>query len=112
MNKTIKLGTRINETVEQVEQALESIGSATLIASGNAISKAITIAEIVKRNSRQPLKQLNRLSKSPVQVAKAVVSAALGEEEEEGEWKAVPAADYSEKFTPRLEIHLNLHERG
>ncbi|CCG80558.1 F-box domain protein [Taphrina deformans PYCC 5710] len=94
MNKTIKSGTRINETVAAVEKALVG-NSVVLTATGNAISKAITIAEIVQRNAvADSITQSNQLSKAPwVEKPKTTSDSEVpgGPVGEEGEFKEVEA---------------------
>lgn len=98
MQKVIKLGTSVNEAVSAVEAALEN-GSVTLQGKGTAISKTITIAEIVKRKaSADSITQENRLCRAPIMDQKAV-------DGEEGEFKAVESS-LRDKFLPCLEITL------
>lgn len=106
MHKKIRAGTRINETVDQVEKALDSNDSVTLEASGNAISKAITIAEIVKRNT-STLRINNRLFRAEVDTKDKEPAGEA--EDEEGRWRAVQTTS-TRKFIPCLEIILSHHE--
>lgn len=102
MIKAIKIGTKINEAVSEVEKILQS-DDVTLLAIGNAISKAITISEIIKRNTTEgSLSQTNSLTK----VYRAVKEKGSQEiDEEEGEWKETSQSTKS-KFEPCLEITL------
>lgn len=101
MIKTIKVGTKINDAVSEVEKILQSDGI-TLRASGNAISKAITIAEIVKRNTTVgALSQSNTLCK----VSSKAKTSAEEADEEEGEWKET-CQPLKSSFEPCLEITL------
>lgn len=144
MIKKIRLGTRINEAVEQVQTVLNPDltttnnsntnedgaiqRSITLVASGAAISKAITIAEIVKRrglgNNKQScdIIQNTRLvsqepshSSAAIQTKTSKMDLDNGNEEqdkevvveEEGQWKEVLGDRQRQpQIVPVLEITL------
>lgn len=106
MNKAIKSGTSINDTVAAVEKALEH-GNVVLTAAGNAISKAITISEIVHRNTPTgSLKQANRLYKGPYIQKEKEVPSLRAADEEEGEFEEVLPPKEQDRFQPCLEITL------
>lgn len=107
MIKSITLGTKISDAVTFVEGALVT-DSVTLTASGNAISKAITISEIVKRNAGDThnITQSNALSKVPLIPKKKRPGPSVPKDSEEGEWQDIQPKG-ADKFQPRLEITLS-----
>lgn len=93
----ITANSNMNVVITDLQLEYAKAGVVSISASGNAISKAITVSEIMKRKDGS-MKVESRLYKVPMPVKNV-------DDEEDGNWKNT-AIVTSEKFLPCLEITL------